>query len=640
MTATAMLVLLAMSGIATPVPPLYYHVSRLIPLVPPAILGIAMLVFGWFDAFHLTVATAAYVISSLLVLLARKTKSRIHPARGKIKRDTASLVNYVYNPENEFRAELARAAAQGVVLIAAVALISWIASWVPGLQELILDRDRTKVELKLEALEQAGDWPAATDLITDRLKRRTSQRWREALQTRLYDGLVQAGAASTGDQSRAYFQQALELAEQYGLNKDLAATHLERLSLHGAVALEKQTAADLARQNVQHKGDYERLTSQLATAQREKDGRQTELTAAHAEADRLEQHLKQARSDEIKARANQARIQFATLIAWGDSLEPANPLRNAKYLEADTFAKQNALDRSMLDARFKEWEQAVARSHPAPLPTGTKGVVHRTDATTFPPLTIVDFSVQLPNGDPVPSLAAKDFTVRSGRTTFPPLAAYNLTPAHQPTQVVLLFDASISTRGPAQTSAKAGGTAMLQQLQGIAHVKAIAFATSLSVVSDWSNDLSIAAAGLQQLKADGNTALRQAISRAIDDLEGRNGPKAIILFTDGRDTVGGPTIADSIARSRKAGIAVHAVALETAELDRDSLAQITLATGGTLLPAGKAEELPQRFRDAAKALRRPFYRLVFVNQAAGEPWEIIGGGNNGVRLSHQTDTKR
>ena len=148
------------------------------------------------------------------------------------------------------------------------------------------------------------------------------------------------------------------------------------------------------------------------------------------------------------------------------------------------------------------------------------------------------------------------------------------------------------------------------------------------------------AAGLQQLKADGNTALRQAISRAIDDLEGRNGPKAIILFTDGRDTVGGPTIADSIARSQKAGIAVHAVALETAELDRDSLAQITLATGGTLLPAGKAEELPQRFRDAAKALRRPFYRLVFVNQAAGEPWEIIGGGNNGVRLSHQTDTKR
>jgi Mg-chelatase subunit ChlD len=618
---------------AVTVQPLYdYIFIRLCHLVPPAILSIVMLVFGWFDAFHLTVAATAYLIARLVALLARKTRARIRLARGKINRDIDSLANYVYKPAKDFRTELARAVAQGVVLIAAVALVSWVASLVPGLQELVLDRDRTKIELKLEALEQAGYWPAATDLITERLHRRTSRVWRDALHARLYSDFVQAGAATSGDQAQAYFQQAHELADQHGLNKDLAAAHLERLILHGAVDREKQTVMDLAKRNTQHEGEHERLTTQLVAVQREKDGLQAELATTHAAADRLEQHLTQARSAELKTIADQARMQFTTLIAWGDSLEPTNPLRKAKYHEADTLAKQHALDRSILDIRFKELEQAAARSQPAPLPSGARGVVHRIDATTYPPLTIVDFSVQLPAGDPVLGLATKDFAVHSGKTTFSPLAVYNVMPAHQPIQLVLLFDHSISSAGPALAEAKAGSAGMLKQLQGIAHVKAIAFATKLSVVSEWSENLTTVATNLQQLNAEGNTALRQAIAQAIADLEGRSGPKAIILFTDGRDTVGGPSVADLIARCRKLDIVIHAVALETAELDRDALSQLTLAIGGILLPTSNTNELPQRFLQAIAALHRPYYRLVMANLDLAAPWEIVVGGDHAVRL--------
>ena len=71
------------------------------------------------------------------------------------------------------------------------------------------------IELKLEALEQAGDWPAASDLITKRLHRRTSRVWRDALHARLYSDLVQAGVATSGDQAQTYFQKALELARQH-----------------------------------------------------------------------------------------------------------------------------------------------------------------------------------------------------------------------------------------------------------------------------------------------------------------------------------------------------------------------------------------------------------------------------------------
>jgi hypothetical protein len=72
--------------------------------------------------------------------------------------------------------------------------------------------------------------------------------------------------------------------------------------------------------------------------------------------------------------------------------------------------------------------------------------------------------------------------------------------------------------------------------------------------------------------------------------------------------------------------------LETAELDRDALSQLTLATGGILLPTSNTNELPQRFLQAIAALHRPYYRLVMANLDLAAPWEIVVGGDHAVRL--------
>ena len=84
---------------------------------------------------------------------------------------------------------------------------------------------------------------------------------------------------------------------------------------------------------------------------------------------------------------------------------------------------------------------------------------------------------------------------------------------------------------------------------------------------------------------------------------------------------------------------MHVIALETAELDRNSLAQITLATGGLLLSASKADELPKRFRQAAEALQHPFYRIAFT-EVSDKPWEIVIGATNPVSVNHRIEESK
>ena len=110
-------------------------------LIPPAILGIAMLVFGWFDAFHFTVAAAVYFIANLVALLESENKALVFPllAAESIGTPTLSPPTSVC-PRTTFAPRSTRAVAQGVALLAVVALVSWVASFVPGLQKFILDQ--------------------------------------------------------------------------------------------------------------------------------------------------------------------------------------------------------------------------------------------------------------------------------------------------------------------------------------------------------------------------------------------------------------------------------------------------------------------------------------------------------------------
>ncbi|NLE61904.1 MAG: VWA domain-containing protein [Planctomycetes bacterium] len=605
-------------------------------LVSLGLLVLAMTLLGWIDPFHLFIATIVVVIVELLALLSPQRASTRHVDRRKLERDRTDFVDFPSDQAKPVQGTPVRSAALGILMFAAVALVSWLASFVPGLEALAFDRDRAETELKIDALQEAGDSAAAADLITARLQRRTSREWHRILVDQLYECLIAAGTAASGDQAEVFFRQAIELAEQNQLDDQLASTHIDRLNLRGSVDRQAKTVLDLARADQERQAEIHQLTSQMADACRQRDELESQLAASRQETEGLQRNLTQTQADLTKNQEDRAEALLSLLVDWGDSMEPSNPLKCAKYREAETIAKQHGLPTTLVDARLTDLDKAIARLQPASLPSGVQAVVQHIDASAAAPLTIVDLALRLPTGNPVTDLAVKDFRLHLvDGTVVDPLVVDQQIAVADAMQIVFLFDHSNSTGGLHLAAAKAGGAGMLNHLQGMAQVRIISFATDLSVIADWTSDLPASIPNLEKLSIAGNTALLQAIAQAAADLAGRSGPKAIILFTDGRDNVGGPSIAELTARCQQAGIVVHAIALETAELDRDSLAQVTLATGGLLLPASNADELPKRFRQAAEALQQSYYRLVFP-ASLSTGWEIIIGGENAVRVSNRT----
>jgi len=582
-------------------------------LMTPATLAVGLAALSWLDPFHCTVAAATLLLAALVGISTCLRNGQDPLSTGRLDRGHRS---YIWS-RTQTRASIyyrhVLGVMRGVLLLGVVIAASLVASLIPGLQALVLDRDRTEIELKLEALQQARDWPAAADLVASRLERRTSWPWRRVLLLRLYESLIAAGTVASNEDAQAFFQRAADLAEREGLNNDLVAAYLQRLGLQGALDRQKQIASDLAQKDSQREAELNRISAHIADSQRKNAAFHTQLAASRSQVQRLDSDLTKVRAEIARARNDRARAELATLIDWGDSLEPENPLRRAKYQAAQALAQNHGLDEAVAKARLSELQQALRKTQPAPLPAGARAVLQNVDASTIPPLTIVDLAVQCPTGEALPGLTAEGFRLTADTSSQSPLATACLATPLKPAQVVQLLDLSNSTAGAAHTAAKTGAADLPKQVQGVAQVKTIAFASKVLVVSEWSDDPAAASSAIQQLPLGGNTALRQALAQAIDELQHRDGPKAIVLFTDGRDTVGGPSMTDLIARCRKAGIVVHAIALETAELDRQSLAQITEATGGALLPAAQVAELPDRFRQAAEALRRPFYRLVFAD---------------------------
>ncbi|MCC7086552.1 MAG: VWA domain-containing protein [Pirellulales bacterium] len=556
---------------------------------------------------------------------------------------------------------------QGGILLVTTAVFSYLISLTPGLASLVLDRDRAELEIKLSALGQAGDWPAVVDMISKRLDRPASRHWRAVLTQRLYDSLVSAGQAAAGGDAEQFFQRAITTARDHSLSDTLAVSQLERLHLARAYDTANRTAQRLTKQDVERQAALQNAAAQLAVEARTKTELQATISTQQTELQKLGHAVAQMKTDtetaktaEQKARTDaqqaetrvhdaqaevntvrQAHITatFAMLLDWGDSLPRLHPLRKSRYDLAKAIAEEHALDPSPAIDRVAQWSRDEANAQPAVLPPGVRAAFRRVNTSTLSPITLVDLDIRLDSGQFMPNLKAKDFHVKHGTAFITPNLSTVFTPTGDRLSVVLLLDESNSTSGQPLLQVGTGAARLLTELQGQAELKVTAFATNLRPIADWTDKPS-AYANRLQLAARGKTALMQALAQAVEDLQTRSGRRAIVLFTDGRDTVGGPGLAELITRCRQQQTTVHVIALQTAELDRDILTNLTQSTGGVLLPTAKSTELPELFRTAAAELRIPFYRLAFLEPLPDHAQLVIGKGPTALTITSLQTTQQ
>lgn len=198
------------------------------------------------------------------------------------------------------------------------------------------------------------------------------------------------------------------------------------------------------------------------------------------------------------------------------------------------------------------------------------------DVGEYPQLEVV---VSLPSGAGTedPEFAVED----DGNRIVPevvPLAA-------TPLDVVLAIDTSGSMSGGALDAARAAALAFSLELPATARIGLIGFGPDPVVASPLTRDRQEIAAALIGLRAAGETALYDAVTAAADLVDpAEDARTALIVLSDGGDTVSEASLAAAADASATRFDVVHAVALATSEQDASALGEL-VSGGGVVAQA-------------------------------------------------------
>lgn len=173
--------------------------------------------------------------------------------------------------------------------------------------------------------------------------------------------------------------------------------------------------------------------------------------------------------------------------------------------------------------------------------------------------------------------------------------------------VVLAVDTSGSTDGAPLTAAVAAGqqlVAAIEEVGGLTGV--VEFGPQVAVQARLDEPPGTSATALSGLVAGGETRLFDGVARAVRMLGDHDGPRDLVVFSDGADTVSTGDLDTARSLAVDGGVRVTVVALETEDFDIAPLAAIAAATDGSLTRVEAPEQLLATFRGVAQDLTTRF----------------------------------
>jgi len=177
-------------------------------------------------------------------------------------------------------------------------------------------------------------------------------------------------------------------------------------------------------------------------------------------------------------------------------------------------------------------------------------------------------------------------------------------------QVILAIDTSGSMRsGRALSDAQAAAKAFLSDLTDRDRAALIVFSESADLVVDFTDDLAALEAAVDGLTAKplARTALYEAVFEAAERMGHLPpGRKAVVVLTDGADTVGGFGLKDAIDKAQEASVPVYTIGLLGGEFDPAPMRQLAESTKGLYLEAPTSEELTAQFQTVRELLEQQY----------------------------------
>ncbi len=180
-----------------------------------------------------------------------------------------------------------------------------------------------------------------------------------------------------------------------------------------------------------------------------------------------------------------------------------------------------------------------------------------------------------------------------------------------PISIAMVIDTSGSMRR-ALPAAQQAARAFVTALRPTDPLALVRFSDRVVVEHEMSDRRQTTLDAIDRLEASGGTALFDALHASMAFLKLREGRRAIVLLSDGRDEDNpgtGPgsqhTLAEVLALVRDTETVVYAIGLG-ANVDRDALEQITARSGGAAAFPAAAEELDAEYRQVVEDLRRRY----------------------------------
>ena len=197
-----------------------------------------------------------------------------------------------------------------------------------------------------------------------------------------------------------------------------------------------------------------------------------------------------------------------------------------------------------------------------------------------------------------------------------------------PLSIGMAVDTSGSMESRMAEAQKAGAAFFKNVMEKGDKAFLVAFDSQPHVVQKWSPSLTDMQGALAKLRPEESTALYDAIVYSLYNFIGVRGQKALVLLTDGKDTVSKFTYDQAVEYARRAAVPVYVVglAIRATELDtRSKLNRIATETGGNVYYIENAGDLGKIYDDIQNELRSQyvlgFYPAPEVK--AGSAWREL-----------------
>jgi VWFA-related protein len=157
-------------------------------------------------------------------------------------------------------------------------------------------------------------------------------------------------------------------------------------------------------------------------------------------------------------------------------------------------------------------------------------------------------------------------------------------------------------------------------------VAVYSFTTSLDLLQDFTRDKALAKRAVMRTRAEGGTALFDAISQITHVLEQHGGKRAAVVFTDGDDNSSVLRAHAAIDRAKKAGVPVYMVAQGEALASKNLLKgmkEIAAGTGASMYEAHKPSDVTGIFRDIVGDLHHTYLLTYRPPQGDRVKWRSI-----------------